>query len=227
MLRSITVKVVVTMLVASAILSAPVGTVARLQPADGGASTRAQTPASADLADTVMQDDSDAAGPDLEAVREAQGWTTKQLAAYERSEAALDVVTESLSTNYPEAFVGSALADDPAQPPTVYVKGRAPADVRALAGEHGVALVEDQPYSLDELDTRLAAVQKAVFSAGFEDFAVSADIEREGAITLVVAMPSGASLDPVLAGIAPEIAKDITVIMEDHPVVEPQAPSAG
>jgi streptogrisin C len=209
------------------VLSAPVGTVARLQPADGGASTRGQTSASADLEDVVTQDAAEAVAADLEAVREAHGWTTDELAAYEASEAALDSVTERLSTDDPHAFVGSALADDPTEPPTVYVKGRAPVDIRALASELGVTLVEDQPYSLQELDTRLAAVQDAVFSAGFEDFVVSADIEREGAITLIVAMSSGASLDPVLAGIAPEIAKDITVIIEDDPVVEPQGAFGG
>lgn len=208
-------------------LSLPFATVARVQPADGGGSTRGQAPASADLEDVATQDAAEAGGPDSEAIREARGWTTDQLAAYEAAEAALDSVTERLSTDYPQALVGSALADDPTEPPTVYVKGRAPADIRALASELGVTLVENQPYSLDELDTRLAAVQDAMFSAGFEDFVVSADIQRKGAITLVVAVPSGASLDPVLAGIAPEIAKDITVIIANAPVVEPQGAFGG
>lgn len=175
----------------------------------------------------MTQDAAEAGGPDSEAVREARGWTREQFAAYEAAEAALDSVTGRLSTQYPHALVGSALAEDPTGPPTVYVKGRAPADLRALAIELGVTLVEDQPYSLDELDVRLAAVQDAMFSAGLKDFAVSADIQRAGAITLVVAVPSGASLDPVLAGIAPEIAKDITVIIEDVPVVEPQGAFGG
>lgn len=197
------------------------------QPADGSAATWAQTPASTDLEDAVTQDAAEGVTSDLEAVREAQGWTTKQLAAYEASEAALDAVTERLSTDYPDAFIGSALAADPTQPPTVYVKGRAPAEIRALASELGVALVEEQRYSLNELDVRLAAVQEAMVAAGFEDFVVSADIQREGAITLVVAASSGASLDPVLAGIAPEIAKDITVVTEAQPVVEPQGAFGG
>jgi hypothetical protein len=197
------------------------------QPADGGYSTEGQSPASAEIGDVVTNDAAEAAGPDLEAVREANGWTMDQIAAYEAAEAALDAVTERLSTDYPHAFVGSALADEPTETPTVYVKGRAPADIRALASELDVALVEGQPYSLDELDARLAAVQGAMFSAGFEDFAVSADIQRAGAITLVVAVPSGASFDLALAGIPPEIAKDITVIIEDIPVVEPQGAFGG
>ena len=110
-----------------------------VQPADGSAATWAQTPASTDLEDAVTQDAAEGVTSDLEAVREAQGWTTKQLAAYEASEAALDAVTERLSTDYPDAFIGSALAADPTQPPTVYVKGRAPAEIRALASELGVA----------------------------------------------------------------------------------------
>lgn len=195
------------------------------QPADGGASS--QTQASAELEDAVTQDATEAVAADLQAVREARGWTATQLVAYEASEAALDVITGSLSTNYPDAFVGSALADDPTEPPTVYVKGRAPADVRALASELGVTLIEDQPYSLDELDVRLAAVKESVVSAGFENVVVFADIQREGAITLVVAGASGASLDRALAGISPDVAKDITVIMEDDPLAEPQGAFGG
>lgn len=188
------------------------------QPADGGASSRTQ--ASAELDDAVTQDATEAVAADLQAVREARGWTATQLEAYETSEAALDVITGSLSTNYPDAFVGSALADDPAEPPTVYVKGRAPADVRALASELGVTLIEDQPYSLDEVDVRLAAVRESVVSAGVDEFVVLADIQREGAITLVVTIASGASVDRALAGIPPDVAKDITVVIEDDPLAE-------
>lgn len=211
----------------SAILSLPVGTVSRLQPADGGALSGGRTPASTDLEDGVTQDAAEALAADLEAIRESRGWTTKQLAAYEASEAALDAVSELLSTKYPHAFVGSALADDPTKPPTEYVKGLAPADIRALASELGVTLVEGQPYSLDELDARLAIVHEAMLSAGFENVVVAADIQREGAITVVVTAPSRASLDPVLTGIAPEIAKDITVIVEADPVVEDQGAFGG
>ena len=221
------VNIVRTILVVSAILSLSVGTGSRLQPADRGALTKGQMPVVTDLEDGVTQDAAEAVTADLEAVRDAHGWTTKQLAAYEASETALDAVTERLSTEYADVLVGSALAADPTQPPTVYVKGRAPADIRALASELGVALVEEQPYSLNELDVRLAAVQEAMASAGFEDFAVSADIQREGAITLVVRASSGVGLDPVLAGIAPKIAKDITVVTDAEPVVEPQGAFGG
>jgi len=208
-------------------LSLPAQSGLATQPAGGRASIGGgQISAAADLEDGVTQDAAKGVGPDSEAIREARGWTTEQLVAYEASEAALDLITERLSTDYPNAFVGSALADDPTHPPTAYVKGGAPADIRALASDLGVKLVEDQPYSLDELDARLAAVQDAVFSAGYEDFFVSADIERQGAITLVVAVPSGASLDDVLARVAPEIA-DMTVILEDDPVVEPQGAFGG
>lgn len=175
----------------------------------------------------MTQSVAEAGGPDSEAVREAQGWTTEQLAAYQASEAALDWVTGRLSTDYPNAFVGSALADDPTEPPTVYVKGGAPADIRALASELGVAVVEEQPYSLDDLDVRLAAVQEAMSSAGLKDFVVSADIQRKGAITVVVNLLSGASFDAALIGLAPEIAKDITVIKVDGPVVEDQGAFGG
>ena len=214
------------MVIASAVVVAPVGTVPRLQPAGGGAAALGQTPASTDLVDGVTQDAAEALAADLAAIREANDWTNEQLAAYETAENALDTVTGRLSADY-HAFVGSALAGAPTKPPTVYVKGRAPADIRAIATALGVVLVEDQPYSLDELDARLGAVHEAMLSAGFDNLVVSADIQRAGAITLVVTLPSGASLDPVLNGIAPDIADDITVIIEADSVVEPQGAFGG
>ncbi len=195
------------------------------QPIDVGPSRPGQTLASAgfedaDVEHAVTQDAAEALASDLEAIREAHGWSTEQVAAYEASEAALDAVSELVSTNYPTAFIGSVIADDPTDPPTAYVKGIAPADVRALAIELGVKLVEKQPYSLDTLDVRLAVVHEAVLSTGFENVVVSADIEREGAITVAVTASSRADLDLILTGIAPEIANDITIIAGADPVVE-------
>jgi streptogrisin C len=197
------------------------------QPADSGPAGGAQTSAAADLEDVVTQDPTGAPGPDSEAIREARGWTPEELAGYEASETALDMVTERLSTRHPNVLVGSVLAQDPTQPPTVYVKGAAPTDVRELATELGVKLVEDQPYSLDELDSRMAAVQEAVYAAGYEDFVVSADIQHQSAITLVVAVSSEAPIDALIAQISPEITKDLTVIMEEDPVVEAQGAFGG
>ena len=218
-------NVVIAILV-SVVLSLPGGTVSRLQP-NGGSTSSQATDAPTDLKDGVTQDTAEALTADLEAVRESRGWTVTQLAAYERFEAALDAVSAFLSTEYPQAFVGSALADDPTEPPTVYVKGLAPADAHGLATELGVKLVEDQPYSLDEIDARLAIVHEAMLSAGFESVVVSADIEREGAITVVVTAPSGASVDQVLTSIAPEVSQDVTVIVVADPVVEDQGAFGG
>ena len=61
--------------------------------------------ASTDLNDGVTQDAAEALAADMAAIREAHGWTTKQIAAYEASEAALDRLTERLWTDYPHAFV--------------------------------------------------------------------------------------------------------------------------
>lgn len=218
---------IVIVLVASAIVWLPVGTVSRLQPARSDALTAGWTSASTDSEDGVTQDAAEALAADLEAIGEARGWTAKQLAAYETSEAALDAVSERLSTEHPGALVGTALAKDPTDPPTAYLKGRAPADVLAIAKELGVALVEDQPYSLDELDARLAIVHDAFTRAGFEDVVGWADIQREGAITVVVGGTSRASLDPVLDGIAPAVAKDITALVATGRVAEDQGAFGG
>ena len=218
-------KAIGAILVATLVLVAPTGAVA--QPQSDREVPGAQTLVASAAADTVTQDTAEALAADLQAVGEANGWSADQLAAYEDAEAALDVITDRLWTTYPDAFVGSALADDPTEPPTVYVKGTAPAEIRVLARELGIAVVEGQPYSLEEIDTRLAAVQAAVVSGGFNDMMVSADIQREGAITLVVVAPSEASLAPILAGIVPEIANDITVSIVTNPVVEPQGAFGG
>lgn len=197
------------------------------QPIDVGPSSWGQTLASPNVEDGVTQDAAEALAADLGAIREAHGWSAEQIAAYEASEAALDAVSELVSTKYPTAFVGSAIAHDPTEPPRAYVKGNAPADVRALASELGVEMVEEQPYSLDELDARLAIVHDAVLTAGFENVVVAADIEREGAITVVVTASSREDLDLILTGIAPGIAKDITIIVGADPIVAEQGAFGG
>ena len=223
MLRSITAVFAACLLGTTTLGQAVLATQTRAT----GSAGDVETTAAADLGNVLTEEASGAAGPDSEAIREARDWTPEQLAAYEASEAALDTITEHISTKHPNVLVGSVLADDPTRPPTAYVKGIAPTDVQALARELGVTLVDDQPYSLDELDARMAAVQEAAFSAGFADSVVSADIQRKGAITLVVAMPPVASLDAVLASISPDIAKDLTVVVEDDPVVEAQGAFGG
>jgi streptogrisin C len=193
--------------------------------ATGPAASNSEGPGFKILAIGTGASPDDASNPDAEAIRDAQGWTRAQMAAYERSEVALDVVTERLSTDYPEAFVGSALADDPAGASTVYIKGPAPSDIRALADELGVTVVDHQPRSRDELDAELGAVQEALMSAGFEQFVVSADIEHQAEITVVVTRPSGASLDTARKRIGSEIAPSFAVV--DDPVVEPQGAFGG
>jgi streptogrisin C len=170
-------------------------------------------------------DPADAFSSDELAIQEARGWRDEQLAAYLASESALDVISERVSLEYPESFVGSALAEDPLDPPTLFVKGAAQADIRALAAELGVTLVEHQPKSRDEIDADLAVVQAALADAGFDQFVVSADITDEGAIEAVVGLPPDASLDAV--GDRLRSAIDVSLATVDVPVVESQGAFGG
>lgn len=195
--------------------------------ADASAATWALSRGSVDLGDHVKLDAAEVVSADLEAVRVAHGWTFTQVAAYAASEAALDVVTGHMSSLGPEALVGSVIADDPTRPPRVFVKGQASPSLRTLARELGVALVEDQPYSLLELDARLAAVKEAALSEGFTSIVVSADIEREGAITLVVEGTITTDVSLILSALPPAIAKDTLIIVEAGPIAEPEGAFGG
>ena len=220
-------KLGVRILLACVVISAPASAVAVVPP-DGGAAEGTHEPlGSTDTDEGVTQTAAEALAADMDAIRRAHGWTTAQLAGYQASEQALDEITGLLSTKYPEAFVGSAINDDPAAPPTVYVKGPAPDEIRALAAALGVTVVDDQPYSLEDLDARLATIHDAMLAAGFDQVVGSADIRRQGAITLVVSGAPRDQVDLLLARMDPDILKDLTLIEADGPVAEPQGAYGG
>ncbi|CAN5460327.1 hypothetical protein BH20CHL7_BH20CHL7_10640 [soil metagenome] len=180
-----------------------------------------------ELGEGKVQDPAEAMAADLEAMREARGWTADQLAAYEKHEAALDAISERLSLNHADAFVGSALAPNPIDRPTVYVKGSVPEDIARLAVDLGVDITADQPYSLKELDTRLATVQRSLADAGIADVVGWADIRDQGAITVVVHLEPGTTIDSVLRAANGQIADGINVLVSPNPVVEPQGAFGG
>ena len=210
---------VLVSIVVSAILTSSVA-LSPISVADDPSVSTELSPAVTHVQDKVTQDSDQALAADLEAVRKSRGWTTEQVAAYESSEAALDSVTTLLSTEYADVFVGSALADDPMDPPSVYVKGPAPDPVDALAKELGVVLIDEQSYSLAELDALLGTVHEAALSAGFEEVVTSADIERGGAITLVVRQTSSGSLDALRRSLPPEASLITTVTLTGDSIVE-------
>jgi hypothetical protein len=169
---------------------------------------------------SVEQDEADARADDLAEVGKARGWTDAQVAQYAEAEAALDTFAEQLSTRDPNAFVGTALPEDPSGRPTAYVKGSAPTDIQDLAARLGIDLVDHQPYSLADNDKRLAEVQAAVAITGATDVAGWADFQDGSRITVVAAGVSRSSLDAALRGLDPTIARDVTATVAPGPIVE-------
>ena len=159
---------------------------------------------------------------DLKAIAKANGWTLDQARASQRSSAALDTVLEAIVDQAPEILVGSVLSEDPEGAPTIYLKGPSPAFVDELvaASEVPIIVVDDQPYSFDELEERSIRVHQALLALGFRSVATGTDITG-GTIPVSLARVSGitaAEAAAIVASLPEDLRASVVLTVVDPPI---------
>ncbi|WP_100445493.1 chymotrypsin family serine protease [Glycomyces xiaoerkulensis] len=129
---------------------------------------------------------------DLRLTAEAKGWTFEQAEAqYEVTEAIGDIAGE-IAPKRPEAFVGTALSEEPGGAPTLYLKGEADEFVERVIEQSGqkVIVADGQPYSFVELQERSLQLTEELIKLGYGDIVSAVDI-TEGTVSAEVAAPRG------------------------------------
>lgn len=120
--------------------------------------------------------------------------------------------------------MGSALAKDPEGRPILYIKGPATRFVRDLIEDEDVPIriVDEQPYSFDELEQRKMRVHNALLEMGFEQVSTGVDIEGGGVIRAGVLRTPGAAWDEeeILGRLPEDLRSSVELIINDSPIHE-------
>ena len=178
----------------------------------------AEPSAAAPESTPYLQSPEEALTQDLALIAEARGWTLEQAQAHYRASEALDPITSRLAAERPDVFIGAALAEEPEQPPKVYIKGPADQTVRYIVAtaEVQIEIVDNQPYSRLELDDRKLRVAYALQDMGFKNFGAGADI-TSGRVDAEVIRQEGLPDDPdeILAALPADVREGVTLAVSD------------
>lgn len=162
---------------------------------------------------------------DLEAVADAHGWSQAEVETYHHAAQVVGEIAQRIHEERPDAFVGSALADAPTDPPTIYVKGSADDFILGLVEAAGIEIIlaDNQPFSFDELEVRNGQVAEALLDIGFESFGSGVDITR-GILELTITREPGlpSTGEEVLSALPSDLRSSVEITMTDEPVVEPE-----
>jgi hypothetical protein len=135
---------------------------------------------------------------------------------------AIGVVAEQVAEQRPEVFVGSALATTPNGCRTLYIKGPRDAFIEELVASVPVpvVVVDNQPFSFEELEARQQRVAEAL-AAITPQVAVGFDITRGGLMEAVVMEEPGVDRATLEAAIPADLRDSVELQLVDTPVVEP------
>lgn len=166
----------------------------------------------------------DALEEDLALTATSHGWAIEE--TRQQYNAAIDVgsVAMELYSRRPESFVGSALPDDPAGSPVLFVKGQADAEIRAIVeGSMGpIELRDGQPFSGLELEQRQLRLHNALIGMGFSSIGTGFDLylphEIHAQVTATEGSPS--SEEEVLESLPAGLRSSARVSIRQEPVVE-------
>jgi hypothetical protein len=176
-------------------------------------------------AQTVQSPD-DALSQDLGLAAQAHGWTIEEATADHEASEIVGRIAGQIAAEWPDIFVGSALSAEPGGVATLYIKGPADEFVRNLVAnaEIEIKLVDNQPYSSDELEQRQLQVTQAIQARGYSNFGVGFDITDRGHITAELTRQPGLPDDPaaVLASLQESVRPDVTITFSDIPVAVDQ-----
>jgi hypothetical protein len=170
----------------------------------------------------AYQSDSDAELSDLGGIAEARGWTLKEAQLYQDKSDAAGEVSERLTIERPDVFVGGAVGPEPSDAPRMYIKGVADDGVHDIVGAapFEIRVIDRQPYSRVDIDQRQALLADELLALGFLNFGIGTDIQREGLMEATLQRTERApdSVEEVLAALPASLRERISVTLVDEPV---------
>jgi hypothetical protein len=170
----------------------------------------------------AYQSDSDAYESDLESIAEARSWTLEEAQLYQDKSDAAGEVSERLSLERPDVFVGGAVGPEPSDAPRMYIKGVADDGVYEIVGAapFEIRVIDRQPYSRVDIEQRQWLLANELLALGFLNFGIGTDIQREGLMEATVQRTEGApgSVEELLAALPPSLRERISVTLVDEPV---------
>lgn len=178
----------------------------------------------------VVQSAEEALTQDLSLWAEGRGWTLAEARAHYRAVDDVRRAAKKLHELRPSAFVGSAISGSPGTPGTLYIKGRADAELRAaLLAEGNIRIEDNQPFSFDDLVNRHQRIVETLQGRGFKEIGVSSDIRNHGRLAVLLrregSLPGKAA--EVLAMLPPELRNDVDVSVQDEPLGHDESFSGG
>ncbi|MEM9383881.1 MAG: hypothetical protein AAGA68_02390 [Pseudomonadota bacterium] len=180
-------------------------------PGENGSVIRKQTPEEARL-------------QDLKLVAEAKGWTLAEAAADRQAADAVGAVAEQLAALRPDIFVGSVVSPVPGASPSLYIKGVADQMVYDLLATSSIpiTLVDNQPYSLEELERRMQEVHSTLADEGYRQIATAVDFREQGVVRAEVTRQDGLPTSPssVKALLPSSLRGAVEVAVRDEPVAK-------
>ena len=161
---------------------------------------------------------------DLQLVAKAKGWTVEQARADREAAEAVGAVAVKLAQQRPDLFVGSELAVEPGGAPRLYVKGPAEREVYDLvaASRAHIEIVDNQPYSYDELEKRKLEVHTALADMGYQDIMTAFDFREAGKINVEVTRRAGLpkASRQIADALPAALRSDVRIRVLDEPVGE-------
>lgn len=164
---------------------------------------------------------------DLALIAETNGWTLEEAELYLAKSDALSEVTAQVNLERPDVFVGAAVGPEPSDAPRLYIKGPADARILELAASapFEIRVIDQQPYSRDELDQRQSSLAAELLALGFRNFILATDIEREGLMLATLQRQPGLpdSAESLLVALPPALRERISIEFTDEPAYQPEA----
>ncbi len=168
-----------------------------------------------------MQSSEDALTQDLALAAESRGWTIEEATAHYQAGEIAGPIAGRIAAERPHMFVGSALSPDPYGAPMIYIKGPADEFIRNLvaAAEIEIKIVDNQPFSRDELDERQLQVVRALQALGFQNLSAYSNFTGGiiAAVTLEPDLPS--TVSEILALLPASLRDSVTLTVSNDPVV--------
>ncbi|MCH8050916.1 MAG: hypothetical protein IIC86_02745 [Chloroflexi bacterium] len=179
----------------------------------------------------VIQSNEDALAQDLALVAEANGWTIEEAAADRRAADVVGRIAVQVAAERPEIFVGGVLAEEPGGAPMLYIKGPADDFVRSLVAnaEIDIKIVDNQPFSFEELDERKMRVHRVLQALGFRSAYIMSNVTDGGKIEAGVTRQTGLPDNPdeILSSLPAELRSSVTLTVSDVPVAVTEAAFGG
>ena len=184
----------------------------------------------------VAHDEPEAQSPeqalhaDLKSIAATNGWTLEEAETDYLATETVGRIAGRIAREEPGRYVGSAVGPGPDSVPRLYLKGKASAFAMALVDEAGIPIkiIDEQPYSFDELEVRVLRVQQALLKSDLADASVAVDIAGAGQIPVRIRQAETARSEASISSFIPaDLRDDVVITMDTKGSWEPDHAGGG